>query len=281
MTEGLLHVPTALRYETFPAPPVLADHVEHFWMVEAPAHPAPHREILIPNGRPTVLVCLAEPGRRVAIDGSSAASNVSSWSGLLTRPLVLEQDGVSCYVAAQLRPWGLRAFGLPPLVDSTRPLARWLGAEAASGLEAACAGHGFCADATLPLQALLSGRARSFPPDRLLLLRSALEAIEAERGLIGIDTLLDRLRIGYDALYRLFRGHVGVPVKRFISIVRFYHFTGELLRGGPGSLALLAGLQGYYDQAHASREFRRFTGISQTEFRRHLNGIARLMHRMT
>lgn len=143
----VMHVPTALRYETFPAPSVLADQVEHFWMVEAPAHPAPHREILIPNGRPTVLVCVAEPGRRIAIDGSRVGSNVCNCAGLLTRPLVLEQDGVSRYVAAQLRPWGLRAFGLPPLIDATRPLARWSGADAASGLEAACAGHGFGADA--------------------------------------------------------------------------------------------------------------------------------------
>lgn len=269
-----MSTPTRLRYQVVPPAPSLAGYVEHFWMVEAPAPAGSHREILIPNGRPTVLVCLAAPGRRIAVDGAKVETNASNSAGLLTRPLILEQRGVSRYVAAQLQPWGLKAFGLPPLIDAVRPLSDWLGAPAARELESACGAHGFGADAARPLQALLEARLDPFPSGRLDRLRAALERIEAEKGLLGIDDLAAGLGIGYDTLYRLFRSHVGVPAKRFLSIMRFYYFTGELLKGGFGSLALLANLQGYYDQAHATREFRRFTGISQTDFRHTLNGIA-------
>lgn len=273
-----MSAPIEMRYQTFPPSPALADYVEHLWMVEAPAHAVPHREILIPNGRPTILVCVAAPGSRIAIRDNRIEPNVSNCAGVPTRPIILEQAGVSHYVAAQLRPWGLKAVGLPPLIDAALPMATWLGEAATSALETACGTHGFGVDATRPLQEMLSGHLDPLPPHRLSLLRSTMDAVESKGGLIGVEALTEHLGISYDALYRLFRGYVGVPVKQFLSIMRFYHFSGELLKGGYGSFALLASLQGYYDQAHATREFRRFTGISQTEFREHLNGIARLMH---
>lgn len=267
-----------MRYETFAPPPDLADHVEHFWMVEAPAHAAPHREILIPNGRPTVLLCLGQPGRRVAIQGGKVETNTSNCAGLLRQPIILEQEGVSRYLAAQLRPWGLSAFGLPSLVDTTLPLGAWLGAEELRELEVLCSAQGFGADAARPLQALLSARLLGISARKLAPLQAALRIIESQKGMLSVDALSASLGVGYHTLYRLFRDHIGVSVKQFLSIIRFYHFAGELLQGGFGSLSLLANLQGYYDQAHATREFKRFTGISQTEFRRHLNGIAKLMH---
>jgi AraC-like DNA-binding protein len=80
-------------------------------------------------------------------------------------------------------------------------------------------------------------------------------------------------------LYRLHRSHLGIGPKQYCAIVRYFHFAGDLLAQHHGdSYALLAHLSGYYDQAHAVREFTRFTGASPTTFRRVHNGIARLMH---
>jgi AraC-like DNA-binding protein len=41
---------------------------------------------------------------------------------------------------------------------------------------------------------------------------------------------------------------------------------------------MLASLHGYYDQAHAARDFKRYTGVSATSFLAVQNGIAALMH---
>jgi AraC-like DNA-binding protein len=61
--------------------------------------------------------------------------------------------------------------------------------------------------------------------------------------------------------------------------MRYYAFVGNLLSDNhQDPYALLASLQGYYDQAHASKEFRRFTGVTPSSFRQTLNSIARLMH---
>jgi len=94
-----------------------------------------------------------------------------------------------------------------------------------------------------------------------------------------VTDLLEMLGIGYDRLYRDFRRHVGIAPKPFIAIVRYQNLVGRLLAEGMGDgLAQLALMQGYYDQAHANRDFRRFTGVTPTRFRETLNGIARMMH---
>jgi AraC-like DNA-binding protein len=49
--------------------------------------------------------------------------------------------------------------------------------------------------------------------------------------------------------------------------------------GGPAdAAATLSVLHGYYDQAHAARDFKRYTGVSARSFLAVQNGIAALMH---
>jgi hypothetical protein len=50
-----------LRYERFAPRPALQQVVEHFWLVTAPPISGLRSEILIPNGRPMVLICLGDP----------------------------------------------------------------------------------------------------------------------------------------------------------------------------------------------------------------------------
>jgi hypothetical protein len=61
--------------------------------------------------------------------------------------------------------------------------------------------------------------------------------------------------------------------------VRYFSFVGSLLNNlTRDPQALIAALQGYYDQSHADKEFKRFTGVTPTSFRTTLNNIARMMH---
>ncbi|MEU4604263.1 DUF6597 domain-containing transcriptional factor [Kribbella sp. NPDC023972] len=54
--------------------------------------------------------------------------------------------------------------------------------------------------------------------------------------------------------------------------------AGGLLGGPSDAAATLAALHGYYDQAHAARDFKRYTGVSASSFREVQHGIAALMH---
>jgi AraC-like DNA-binding protein len=273
-------LPEGLYYERFAPTPASASYVEHLWVVRGPPLAETRQEILIPNGRPTVLCCLGDPGCRLHIRRGTRTPNGSSLGGLITEPLILEQRGRSIYAAAQLTPWGLAALAPGrPLVDETQPLDRWAGDKAAMVLLAAMAETELGEPTVRMLETFLISRLKPLPPTDLDRLQAAIAAIEEAEGAIEVEQLVLRLGTTYAALYRLFKARIGISPKQFISITRYYRLVGGLLSGKmAGGLAQLALMQGYYDQAHASKDFRRFTGVSQTEFRRTLNGIALLMH---
>jgi len=267
-------------YRRFPPPAEQRAYVEHLWMVEAPAGPVTKREILIPNGRPTVVVSLGEPGvRHDPLTGTSHPNNRVVF-GITTRPYVLEQGGPSSYVGAQLAPWGLAAL-LPgrPLVDEFLPLESWLGRAATEGLAGRLGDSDLGAPRAHAFSEFLRSRIHPIAPEPLGLLQSAVAAIDGARGLLTVAELAAKLGISYSSVYRLCRGYLGVSPKQFAEITRYYQFVGGLLGEARGdSQALLASLHGYYDQAHAARSFRRYTGVSATSFRQIQHGIARLMH---
>jgi AraC-like DNA-binding protein len=123
----------------------------------------------------------------------------------------------------------------------------------------------------------LSGRV-SNAHQQIQNLAEAVRLIDADPNQ-GVATAAAALGLSYSSLYRLFRNLVGLSPKRYAGVMRYYRLVWALLADAPaGGLAQLAAMQGYVDQAHASRDFRRYTGIGQAEFRRHLNGIAKLMN---
>ncbi|WP_196260565.1 helix-turn-helix domain-containing protein [Pelagibacterium limicola] len=274
-----MNLPPDLRYERFAPTSGLADYIEHFWIIEADVGPTKRLEILTPNGRPVILVSLAEPGERIDPQTGTSELNQSAVTGIATRPVIIGQTGRSRLVAAQPTPFGLSALGAPLAVDGSVPLADWLGNVEADRLVAALAESPLGEEAARRLERALSRHLCPLAPAVLTRLQRAIAQIEAASGDIEVAALVRNLDTDYDRLYRDFRLHLGISPKTFIAIVRYHNHVGRLLADTTGGgLAQLAVMQGYYDQAHANRDFRRFTGVSPTHFRETLNGIAKMMH---
>ncbi len=274
-----MELPPGMRYERFAPAHALADYIEHLWIIDAQVGPITRHEILVPNGRPIILVNLKDPGVRTDPQTEKSVVNQSAVSGIATRPVIIGQARHCCLVAAQPTPFGLRALGAPLAVDSTVPIAQWLGDQEADTLISALAQSTFGENAARRLEAALLSRLRPLPSVALARLQHAIALIEALGGDIEVAALARELGTGYDLLYRDFRRNLGISPKTFIAIVRYQNHIGQLLSGAAGDgLAQLALMQGYYDQAHANRDFRRFTGVSPTRFRETLNGIAKMMH---
>jgi len=94
-----------------PPPPGTERLVEHAWVMRADGG-EPWRALLVPNGRPSVVVCLGEPGERIEPLSGSRSPNAGSVAGVRRLPVVLEQRGEAWYVGVRLRAYGLALLGL-------------------------------------------------------------------------------------------------------------------------------------------------------------------------
>ncbi|MCB0630546.1 MAG: helix-turn-helix transcriptional regulator [Saprospiraceae bacterium] len=113
------------------------------------------------------------------------------------------------------------------------------------------------------IERFLLSRLQCQSPD--VLVTEAIRRIAAEKGNVRIKTLAKQLYISQDAFEKRFRNVVGTSPKRWSGIIRMQTVVREISTAGLLDIALD---NGYFDQAHFNKDFKRFTGLSPTEFSR-------------
>ncbi|MBU54050.1 MAG: hypothetical protein CL920_35595 [Deltaproteobacteria bacterium] len=93
----------------------------------------------------------------------------------------------------------------------------------------------------------------------------AIQYVQENRGLCTIDELCDIAHVSARQLRRLCHLHTGVSPKMLLRLARFRHLC-DLLGSSAHTLAELAVMCGYYDQAHMNREFKSFAGLHPTAY---------------
>ena len=89
--------------------------------------------------------------------------------------------------------------------------------------------------------------------------------VEGSDDVTQVGDICDRYAISERSLQRLIRRRVGLSPKWLIQRARL-HRASAALRGSPPTFAEVAARLGYADQAHFTRDFRRVTGMTPTEF---------------
>ena len=98
------------------------------------------------------------------------------------------------------------------------------------------------------------------------LARTATSAIERARGLMTVSALRSLLGVNERRLERSFEAAVGIRPKQLLRVERF-RGAALLVRTADASLSRIAATCGYADQAHLTREFGAFAGVTPTVFR--------------
>jgi AraC-like DNA-binding protein len=105
--------------------------------------------------------------------------------------------------------------------------------------------------------------ARSAPVPRPV--AAAYHHLTQTSGRAAIRDIAANVGWSHKHLIAQFNEHIGLPPKVFARVLRFGHAAELLKTRAPGALADIALECGYYDQAHFSRDFRAFAGVSATE----------------
>lgn len=90
----------------------------------------------------------------------------------------------------------------------------------------------------------------------------SLKLIGNSYGRQSIKQVADKVFLSERQLQRLFKKEVGLSPKKYASIIRLHQARTALKQAGTATLAEVAYLAGYYDQAHFNREFKKCIGIT-------------------
>ncbi len=97
----------------------------------------------------------------------------------------------------------------------------------------------------------------------------ALTALTRQGDAARIARLADRMDMSRKHLHALFKSRIGLSPKAYAQVARFAR-AASAVRSNTASLVEVALDSGYADQAHFNREFRAFSGMTPTRYRRQI-----------
>jgi len=92
-----------------------------------------------------------------------------------------------------------------------------------------------------------------------------LRGVHGTHGTLSIMEFLRARDLNARTMERHFGACMGMTPKQYARIVRFKRSYGRLMLSGPDRGSVKAHLEGYYDQSHFDRDFKRFLGVSPRE----------------
>jgi AraC-like DNA-binding protein len=264
------------------AGPVEVARLGGLWRVTRPWHPGlrpylrsyvgyweavatPYEARLVPTGRATLLISLAEPFsqvRRLGVPGAGSGNIGSLVVGLEDRPAICTHPGGQEAIRVEFTPLGAyRLFGLPmsELTNLAVGIRDVLGPDAGALVERMADTPDWAARFDL-LDAALLARLE-YGPQPTPEVGRAWQLLAGSAGTVPIARIAAEVGWSQGYLIRRFTQQIGLTPKASARVLRFRHAVALLGRGAT-SLTEISTACGFYDQAHLNREFRAIAGTT-------------------
>jgi AraC-like DNA-binding protein len=248
-------------YQEYPVPAELRDHFACVWRLKD-ARPRAGIQTIYPDGRCELIALLATRSRlwdavigwHDQAETLFAAQRITAVQFEASGPI--DDIGIRVQPAAS----AIVAPRLAPLRDRVVDLA---GIDAGVSRELLVAARSFVAGNPEALWTLLRRLAATHALDEKI--GASVARIEASGGATRIDTLARAAGWSVRTLQTRFLARVGLTPKEFARLLRLQATLRAL--DGDSPLADLASDAGFSDQAHATREVKRVTGLSPARLR--------------
>jgi AraC-like DNA-binding protein len=249
-----------MDYREHPVPEEFRQHLECVWQLRD-ATPAGEQTIY-PDGCCEIIVHLGEPPQGWDAQRGWHAQAATLFAAQHLRAVRLKATRPLHCLGLRLRPEASAVLGADTRVrDRIIDLA---GVDAALSRALRRATRDFVAGKTATLWRLVAQRVAHQPVNAMV--AGAVARLRDSAGTARIGTLARTLGFSTRSLQLQFRKQVSLTPKEFARVMRL-RATLRALDLGDSPLADLAADQGFADQAHASRELRRVTGLAPVRLR--------------
>lgn len=243
-------------YREHPPHAALVPYVACYWSLRGRlAEADAHERAVVPDACMDILFNLAPE-----VPGSAASQVV----GTMTRPLPVRRAGALDLLGVRFRAGGAVPFlylSAREVTDDALALEDVWGSDADALTDRLrqipdTAGRIRVLDEALRARAEEAG-ARA---DEAVL--AATRLAERAGGTVDVDALARTTGLGRRQLERRFLAVVGIPPKTACRVLRFQAALARLHAPVPASLSRVALEAGYHDQAHFTRDFKAFAGVT-------------------
>lgn len=252
---------TTVAHAEFDPPDRMAETIRCIWVERREFGAEPAGFTILPDGYAEIVFCVGS----VALAGAETPLPSPFIMGLLDRPVVLHVQGRMDVLGIRCFPWTVfDLLGLPASGDAVRsfdhPIAQL------QPVVAACLQAGRHEAAVDHVRRYLLSIDAPSASDAVL--RKAGAALRGSQGDVTVGSVAAAAHASVRTLERRFRRSSGRTVKDVAGAMRFEQVRNRLWTQPDSPLAALAQEFGYTDQAHLSRDFKRYSGATPAAFAR-------------
>jgi AraC-like DNA-binding protein len=268
-----------MRFLSYVPRAPLCEFVNDFWLYEN-YEPAHQRELILPSGTFEMVFNLQEDELRIYNRAQPEQCHRFAGalvSGPYSRPFMSDAAEERAILGVHFKPGGAFAIlGMPAneLEDAHIDLRAIWGSTAETLHSQLCAVEEPSARFRLLEQALM--RRLIVHPSGHGAVAAALDVLVRTHGKAKTRDLAMMVGLSQRRLIELFATEVGLKPKLFGRIRRFLHAMERVDAEPSTGWAELAIESGYFDQAHLTRDFDAFAGVSPADYRRRQEQLARV-----
>jgi AraC-like DNA-binding protein len=255
-----------MLHQEIAPPDALRAAIKCFWYTRLDLGPPPARFEVLPDGYAEIVFLFGSACTVATAEGQQPLPS-PFLMGLLNQPVWVHAQGQLEVVGVRCFPWTVfELLGLPPTSSGVRVFEHPLAQLQAPLAECLQAGNWAAA------LARLAQYFEQAPPPLAAneLLGKAGEAMRTAHGTLPVREVAAAAHATVRTLERQFKQAAGHTVKDVSGLMRFEQARNRLWLAPATNLAGLAHELGYTDQAHLSREFKRYSGTTPAAFARQI-----------
>lgn len=272
-----------MRLQNIDPHPLLKAYIEKMWLFESSGKmPVDDLKLVVPNGHIKLTVAF-QNGIVAKMNGQSFTSKEQNinLTGLMDVPVILdvEKDVATGTIVVEFNPQGAYRFfhlSLNDIKNQIHSLTDILGTTAKQ-LEEQISNVENVEGKIILLQQFLLKQFSLQAEDTIF--EYCVARINSSKGKITIQEL--EKKTGYSSrwLNMKFKDKLGISPKNLSTIIRFNQYYNAVANNNEMDFMQNAFYDYYYDQSHFLKEFKRFTGLSHSGFKKTTNDFGKLFYK--